>query len=467
MAYREPGVYLELINARPNTGFLPSMIPVIIAEGPAFLDLEGISVTRSAVLTDVLPYTKVTAITRIYTKAADGVETTIAAAANYALTSPNIITWQEAGPAKPATGVVYYVDCEIRPEAIQYEKTFISSFADLTAAYVGDLMKTTSGGAVDTVNPIYTGVFLALESGAPGVYAIQVEPANKTTYAVVIATDIAGSLDRASFIPDAYHLAVMTADSTATGALITHCTSMSGIEEKRERVCYVNLGIANPAAASGIFSSAELDTAIAEAAAISDKRVRAPFITKVTRVFSDGVTRELGCEYFCAALTGLASMLPVKRALTRQKLFNFVEVKHVVQLVRAAKNNLAQAGFMIIEQPGGVGSAAVIRHGTTTKMDNLADREHSVVTIADYTAKYLRSSLEGYIGKENITAMLLTKVTGTITSCFNFLKREEILEKTTIGKILQDEDNPDSLLIDANIKPYYPCNYINIKLLIE
>jgi hypothetical protein len=414
MAYREPGVFTEIINARPLTGSAPNMIPMIIGDGPKFFDFTDKPIVRSTTGdSDILPATKVTAINRVYT-VSGGVETTIAANTNYTLGETNTIVWETTAPNKPAAGSTYYVDFEARPEASQYLPTYVTSFETLNTAYGGMLMKTATGGAATTVNPVYMGAYLALESGASGVYVIQVEPADKDNYSVVIATDIVTALDRAVGITDAYFIVPMTGDSTAVGAVITHCDSMSTVLERKERVCFVSKNVSTPAATTGIFTSNEIDAAVNLVKDIKNKRVRVPFVTKATKVLSDGAEHELTAEYVCAALAGLSSIIPVARALTRQKLYNFVSLKNVTGLKRADKNKLAEVGYMVLDQNGGPGSPVVIRHGVTTKMDNVADKEHSVVTSLDYTAKYVRVTLDGYIGLYNIDDFLITKVTGSI-----------------------------------------------------
>ena len=467
MPYREPGVYVEIVNNRPNTGVAPALYPMIIGEGPKFFDFEDKPITRASEgLTDTLPSTKVTAIIEVYTMNA-GAKTIISPAGNYTLTGNNIISWDDAATDKPAGGATYYVSYETRPETLQYACTFISSYDELEAAYGGHFMKTVSGGKASVVNPVALGVYLALESGAAGVYALQVEPEDKDTYEVIMATDIVEALERAAVVEDAYYLVPMTGDSTAVGATITHCNVMSQMLERMERVCFVSRDIPDPANIITGFSSAEVAAAEAEVKVIQDFLVRTPFVSHVTKVLSDGVLHDLPAEYFCAAIAGLASVIPVQRSLTRQKLYNFVDLKYAAGLRRIYKNMLAEAGFIVLEQSGGSGAPITIRHGITTKTDNVQDREHSVVTIRHFVAKYLRNSLEGYIGKFNIDNFLKTKVNGTLTACKNYLVNKTILNDFVVDQVLQDADNPDTLLIKISILPPYPCNYIDITLIVE
>jgi len=467
MAYREPGVYTNIINTRPLTGSSPNLIPLIIGEGPKFQDKTTVPIVRAAAGdNDTLPSTKVTAITRVYT-ITNGVETTIIITGNYALSGNNIIAWQAAGPNKPASGVTYYVDYEARPEATQYLPVYITSFEALKTMYYGQLMRSTTGGADNTLNPAYLGAYLALEAGCQGVYVIQVEPADKVNYAVVIDTDIVTALAKAATLDDAYYVVPMTSSATAVGLVITHCTTMSTTIERKERICFISKNFSTPAAASGLFTSGELDSVVSAVSSLVNKRVRVPFITTATKVLSNGTEYSLGAEYVCAALAGLSAVIPVSKALTRQSLFGFNTFKNVFSLTRLDKNRVAAAGIIVFEQPGGVGSNINIRHGVTTNMTNAADKEHSVVVSVDYTAKYVRSLLEGYIGKFNIDAFLLSKISGSLTGAKGLLVSTGVLRDFKYGAILQDELNPDSLLINISVLPLYPCNYIDVSLLIE
>lgn len=467
MPYREPGVYVEIVNNRPNTGVAPVLYPMIIGEGPKFFDFKGKPITRSAeASTDTLPSTKVTAITEVYTMNA-GTKAIIPPASNYALTGDNVISWEIDAPDVPVAGATYYVSYEARPESLQYACTFISSYDELEAAYGGHFMKSESGEEADTVNPVALGAYLALESGAAGVYVIQIEPNNKTNYEVVIATDIVEALERAAVVEDAYFLVPMTGDSTAVGATITHCNVMSQTLERMERVCFVSRDVPDPTNIVTGFSSGEITAAAEEVATLQDFLVRTPFVSCATKILSDGLLHNLPAEYVCAALAGLASVLPAQRSMTRQKLYNFVDLKYAANLRRVYKNMLAEAGFIVLEQAGGSGAPITIRHGITTKTDNIQDREHSIVVIRHFVAKYLRNSLEGYIGRFNIDSFLKTKVNGTLTACRNYLVNKTILNDFIVKDVLQDTDNPDTLLINISVLPPYPCNYIDITLIVE
>lgn len=470
MTYREPGVYTEVITNRPAAGDTPNLMPVVIGEGPAFFDHEDIAMTRDTVtLYDVIPSTTVTAITEVYAMIL-GVKSVIAPSGNYSLDANNHILWVSEGPAVPAGGASYYISYEARPESTQYAVTWITDFDSLETAYGGHFMKTVTGGAEDTINPVSLGAYIALETGAAGVYVVQVEPATKigeTAYTVVMATDIVSALSKLSAIEGAYFLSLMSDDSTAVGLVQTHVNTMSATLERMERVCFVDKNISTPADTVTGFTSSEVVTAADLVSSIDEERVRIPFVTTVTKTLSDGNSYSLEGYYMCAALAGLASVIPVQRSLTRQSLYVFTTVNNMIGLTRTYKNALADAGFIVFDQPAGSGGPIIIRHGITTNAASVATREHSIITIKDYVAKYLRNSLETYIGKFNIDSFLVTKVNGTLTACKNFLVRKNILIDMVTTSVTQDEDNPDTLLVGVSINPPYPCNYIDVTIVVE
>ena len=464
MAYREPGVYLELINARPNLSTTPSMVPVIVGVGPKFMDHVMVPITRGSELFDTLPATIVTSILAVYTdKNGTQVNPSL-----YSLTGQNNITWGGTTEDRPEEGTTYYVTFEARPEKRQYQRAFITNFNELDQAYGGMFTKDVSEGNYTEINKIYLGAYLALESGASGIYVVQVEPEDKTTYNVVEATDFQRALsDVVSLIEDGYQIVPLTQNNSVINAVITHLGVMSSIEERKERVAFIPKTLGVPA--NGInFTSTEIEGFIDSVKTIQNKRVVVPFVSMVTKTLSDGVEYGLGAEFFCAALAGLDGILPAHRSLTRQRIFNFNTLKYVTSLTLSVKNKIAETGIVILEQST-PGSPIVIRHGLTTKVDNVQDREYSVVKVKDLTSKLLRNSLEDYIGVFNIDSFLISKVKGTIVSAMTVLQRDGTIIDWDRGSlvIVQDTVNPDALLVQVRVYVPYPCNHIDVTLVVE
>ncbi len=126
-------------------------------------------------------------------------------------------------------------------------------------------------------------------------------------------------------------------------------------------------------------------------------------------------------------------------------------------------NTLAEGGTMIFTQ-NSPNSAVYCRHQLSTDVTSIAKRELSITTAVDYTAKFIRESLQSYIGSSNITTNFIKLVNTVLVGIGLYLVREGILADLTIVSVLQDSINPDVLNVEVAVLPLYPANYIRIKL---
>ena len=175
---------------------------------------------------------------------------------------------------------------------------------------------------------------------------------------------------------------------------------------------------------------------------------------------------EVTGQFIAAAYAGLEASMPLYQSKTRATSGVFQELTGV-QLTRSEKNKLAECGVMIFEQPAGAGTNIICRHQLSTNMDSAEYRENSVLACKDYVAKYLRGILDVYIGKYNITADTISKVTGSINAGLSTLAKEGYILEGTLRGLAQDELNPDTLIVDVEIKVPYPCNYIKLTIISE
>ena len=462
MTYKEPGVYLSILNSRPNTAVVADLTPLILGAGPAFMDHLSVPIVASVGGTDTLPSSITTAVLAVRLT----LNGTIVDGSNYTYSSAtNSITWAVGALTKPTTGATYYVDYEARPETTQYQATYITSFDDLDSIYGGQLMKIASGGAANTINPVYMGAYLALESGASGVYVVQIQPADTTGYNV-LDSDWTNTLSNVvSFVTDCYQIIPMTQSTTAIASVIAHVNAMSTVNERLERVAFISKAM-TATTTNGVVTPAMVTEFTGYVSTLLNKRVVVPFVpSKVTKTLSNGNIYEMTGEYVCAAMGGLDGSIPAERALTRQKLYNFIEIKDN-KMPRSTKNQIAAVGAVVLEQTA-VSTPITIRHGLTTLMDNVADREYSIVKCVDYTAKYLRAILTPYIGTNNIDDYFISKVRSTISSGFDYLVRNHKANKGDINTIAQDAVSPDTLLVTVTMTPPYPCNDIEITLVVD
>lgn len=443
MSYKEPGVYLwQKNNPKYISGSTPSLIPVIMGSGATKFKKSAI-ITRGNTDSENLPSTTVVEILSIgdLSGASDYIKTTDFTVEN------NIISWVEAGKS-PSEGSSYYVEYVAGPESDQYIPRLVFSLQELRDAY-GSEFKYED----DTLNPIFLGASLAFESGTKMLYVLQVKGGTPSDY-------IDSLTDNVQFIEDAYRIIPMDLNVEINSALISHVRDMSQPEERKERKTMFG-------AVHDSLSFAEIKTNVGGYAKnFKEERLNVIYPDVATKRLSDGKVYDLNAPYICAAIAGLEGAQPVERSLTRSVIANFIELKGV-NMLRKQKNLLAEDGVMILEQTGGAGTSISIRHGLTTDMSTVQTRENSIIAIKDYCSKYIRQGLEPYIGVENITPDLVVRMRASIETLLSNLKDNNKIIRGEIIEIFQDQDNPDTIIVEVIIFPPYPCNYVKITLFVD
>lgn len=365
---------------------------------------------------------------------------------------------------KPSDGAIYYVELiypvntDNTPE--QFKPRLVNLLEDVNSLYGGVTMYTDHTGQTTTINKVGLGLYLAKLNGAGLVYGLQVP--YSTGKAAPDQFDYAESISALQGIQNAYRIVPMDLDNNITHLLINHVNQMSSPEEKSERRLFAGYQDNNQ-----VKSFADLQKMVGEFAKnIRNERVGIVSTYDVTIVLPDGtiVSPPDGgsAPYICAALAGAESALPIYQSLTRASISGFDKLSERVNLLRSQKNMLAEYGLILLEQPSGIGSAITIRHGLTTNMDTIQTRENSIITIKDYTGKLLRSALDKYLGKENITFESLVRMRATIDSVLDSLIQSKIIVAGDVDSLQQASNSPDSVILSVKILPPYPCNYINI-----
>jgi hypothetical protein len=102
----------------------------------------------------------------------------------------------------------------------------------------------------------------------------------------------------------------------------------------------------------------------------------------------------------------------------------------------------------------------------TTDMTSVESRTDSITKVVDFTAKFQRKMLQSFIGRFNITQGFLDSLSAVIQGGLGFLIENGVLIGGTLNEIIQDEDEPDTVIVDELLDPPYPCNYIRATLVI-
>lgn len=460
MAYLEPGVYSKTTSTLPNTGTgAPELVPLVIGSGATVMKATEV-ITRSADSYDVLPTSAVEIISIGYTsKKADFTVTT-----DYVLDSVDKtkIVWnkvldpvEHSTAIAPAEGESYTVIYSYAVGEEQYTPQLITGDSSQIIDFYGDDIQIDG-----TVNNISTAAQLMMAIGCSKLYMLQVKPASGTT---VTATDYQLALDEyAQFLEKAWRIVPVDLGNDINAAIDGHITKCSSYEERKERC-----GVYSFATAHSITTGAEVITQVGGyAASKANERISVVYPASASKTMSDGSLKVLTGQFIAAAYAALEAVKPLYQSKTRSTFAVFDELLGV-QLTRAQKNALAEKGVMIFEQPNGAGTNVICRHQLTTNMDSAEYRENSILSIKDYTSKYLRQVLETYIGKYNITVDTITKVKGSINAIFSALMYDGFLIDGSIEEIAQDEANPDTLFVTVKINVPYPCNYIKLTIIVD
>ncbi len=170
-------------------------------------------------------------------------------------------------------------------------------------------------------------------------------------------------------------------------------------------------------------------------------------------------------HFGCAALAGYHATLSPSQPLTNTAVPGIDKLDTSNTYFGPDQlNTIAEGGNLILVQASR-GSSTTIRHQLTTDMTSIETREVSINVAMDYTAKYYRESYRPYIGKNNITAELLTQLRGIGESVNKALVDSRIIGRgSRFVDLTQNADRPDSVDIKVRGQPLYPCNAIDITL---
>lgn len=450
MAYIEPGVYSKTVSSRPNTGNGgPRLIPLVLGTGASVLSTTEV-LTRSSEATDTLPVEAVDILSIGYTsKKADFTK-----GVDYELDTSDRtkIKWlnePDSGTKSPAQGETYSVTFSYNVPDSQYDLRLISS-SQLETIYGPNI---TVGGEI---NNLVTAAGIIFESGVNELYIMQVKPAGLK----VNGTDYQKALDKyAQFVEDIWRIVPADLGDDINSVIDGHIKKCSSYEERKERC-----GVYAKEGGESLSTASDVETKIGGYAESKDnERISVVFPPAASKVMSDGSLRTLTGQFVAAAYVGMEASSPVYQSKTRMTSGVFNELLGP-KLTRTEKNRLAEKGVMIFEQPNGAGTNMVCRHQLTTNMASAEYRENSVLACKDYVAKMLRNVLDTYIGKYNVTADTITKVTGSINATFSNLVADGIILEGALLSLAQDEYNPDTLIVEVSIKVPYPCNYIKLTI---
>lgn len=209
----------------------------------------------------------------------------------------------------------------------------------------------------------------------------------------------------------------------------------------------------------------EIDTVVARGESWADRRMWMLQFDQVGATV-DGVDQLVDGYYVAAAKAGMVAGYVPSTPFTNLSIAGFTRVTGSNDRYSTTQLDEGAAGGAdwIIQE--GSGAALTSRHQLTTDLTSVETREQSIVKAIDYCAKFIRGGLRQYIGKFNITQAFIDTLSAVVQGQLRWLIENGVIAGADLNNILQDEDNPDTVLVDITVEALYPCNYIRVTLVV-
>lgn len=347
-------------------------------------------------------------------------------------------------------------------DATYFEPQVFSDYSSLAKVYGPGLGDVVGGAAV--VSPLSLASQIAFENGASRVMAVAVNHNGTWKDDFKDAYDLLTTDHRISVLVAVFPEGEADTGSELTGLLTdlrlhVDATAANG---------YGRLVIAS--GASTYDDVADPFEEIAES--VANKRIVAVYPTRYT-IFNSNLSQtvEVGGGYAAAALGGRLMLNEVQRGLTRQVLNSLsgVPVSVARKMSKAFKDNLAKSGVLVIEPNRN--NRLVVRHGLTTDVSSIVNREISLVRVADVLLQDVQVGLEnaGLIG-DPIDDEMSTRVKSVLMGILEAEVAEEVIVNYANVLVRQQAlPNGDPSVIECQFsyRPAVPLNYITVSFALD
>lgn len=170
-----------------------------------------------------------------------------------------------------------------------------------------------------------------------------------------------------------------------------------------------------------------------------------------------------GC-FLAASIAGQVSGNVPEQGFTNLPFAGPTKLKYSNDWFTESQLNTMETGlggaYIVVQ----VGNSVFARHQLSTNATTVEYRELNITKSIDYTAKYIRNTVVGYIGRSLISPTFLTTLSTIIAGLGKGLVRDGHLNAFTLSSLTQDTVNPDTVDGVINVIPMYPVNYIKINL---
>ncbi len=206
-------------------------------------------------------------------------------------------------------------------------------------------------------------------------------------------------------------------------------------------------------------------TVAARSSAIKDRRVISLFPQTVVATV-DGSDQLISSYYYGAGMTGMTAAHPPQQGFTNLPATGYTGVKGSNDTFSTQQLNIMAGGGTWVLIQDVAGGPVIGRHQLTTDLTSIETREYSITKIVDFVAKFMRTGLRNYIGTFNITQPFLDMLSTVIQGQLAFLEDGGVILGGDLNNLIQDKNNPDTVLVDITLDVPFPCNYIRLTLVI-
>lgn len=353
-------------------------------------------------------------------------------------TSAALTTYNKDG-AEPAVGDTYFISYN-----------FLKN--DLGTGLFRDLKNITANFGPPTPEfPLSLAARLALLNGAVVVGLKQVLRAPGQAQAPIgeyldaiqeQRKPIEGSIKQDTITP-------LANDPTIFTTLNQHCVFMSSPRQQGERTAIVG-----PAA--GTTPSGVQTIALGLQSELTSVVYPDSYIVSVQDNQGNVFDQLVDSSFMAAAIAGSTAnpSVDVATPWTRRQIVGFKNLGRILDPTEA--NQVAVAGVNVIENVSGI---IRIRHGLTTRLDNVITRTPSVTLTIQFVQQAVRRTLDPYIGQK-FTGTLLKTVENSLAGLFSNLIDGQIISVIAGISVAVDEDDPTILRTEAIYVPVFPLEYI-------
>lgn len=170
--------------------------------------------------------------------------------------------------------------------------------------------------------------------------------------------------------------------------------------------------------------------------------------------------------FFCAMAAAQVQEYYPQTPHTNQPLIDVQDLLYSNRYFSPTQLDIIAGGGSYIISQDEVGTPPYCRMQLTTDISTIEKRELSITKVIDHTAKFMRNTLRNFIGKNNITAQFLKQITMVADSILTRQIDDRVLIGGEVLRVVQDEDQPDTVIIDVSVDVPYPANYIKVRIIV-